>query len=346
MPIAVRRPGVVPRDHGDLEPHPLQRGDGRRRGGLGLVGKSQQTRERAPLRHEDGGLPLAGEPRRLTLHAADRSIPSPSRKRRLPRSTVFPFRTAFAPRPETASNPVTAAGMQAFPLRPLQNRPGKGMFGDGLDVEGGLQDLRRRDPGGGEDVRDLRLAPGQGAGLVEDDRPEAVGVLQALPPLDQDAVFRPEPCPDHDRRGGREPQRAGTGDDEDGDKIEQRAAEDRIGNKEIPDREGEQADPEDDGDEDGGDLVRQALDRGLGPLRLLDEADDLRQRRLGADPRRPERETPGPVDRRREDLRPRLLGDRHALPGQHRLVDAGIPGDDDAVRRDLLPGPDDDQIAL
>ena len=93
----------------------------------------------------------------------------------------------------------------------------------------------------------------------------------------------------------------------------------------------------------GGHLVGQALDRGLGPLRLLDEADDLGEGRLGADPRRPEGEAPRPVERRGEDLRPRLLGDRHALPGQHRLVDGGIPGDDDAVRGDLLAGTDDDQ---
>ena len=236
--------------------------------------------------------------------------------------------------------------MHSFPLCPLQDRPGKGVFGDGFDIEGGLQDLRRRDSGGGEDVRHLRFAAGQGAGLVENDRPEAVGVLQALPPLIRMPFSAPSPVPTMTAVGVASPRAHGQAMTRTETKLSSARLKTGSGTRNYQTAKVTRADPEDDGDEDGGDLVRQPLDRGLGSLRLLDEADDPRQRRLGADPRRPEREAPGPVERRGEDLRPRLLGDRHALPGQHRLVDAGIPGDDHAVRRDLLPGPDNDEIAF
>ena len=220
------------------------------------------------------------------------------------------------------------------------------MFGRGFDVEGGLQEVFGIDSPCGNHVRHFRLSARERSGLVENDRPEAVGVFQALPPFDQDAVFRPEPCPDHDRRRGRESQRAWTGNDENGHEIEEGAAERRIGDPKIPDGERDHGDPEYGGNEDRCDPVRETLDRGLRPLRLLHEPDDLRQRRFGADPRRPECEAPGPVQRRGKNLRPLHFSRRHALSGQHGLVDAGAAGDDHAVRGDLLPGPNDDQIVF
>ncbi len=51
-----------------------------------------------------------------------------------------------------------------------------------------------------EDIGHLRLALGQGAGLVENDRVEPVGRLQAFPALDQDAALGALLRSDHDRR--------------------------------------------------------------------------------------------------------------------------------------------------
>ena len=66
----------------------------------------------------------------------------------------------------------------------------------------------------GHDVGDHRAALGDGAGLVQHDGLDAVGLLQGRAALDQDAVLRALAGADHDGRGGGQPQGAGAGDDE------------------------------------------------------------------------------------------------------------------------------------
>ena len=78
---------------------------------------------------------------------------------------------------------------------------------------------------------------------------------------------------------------------------------------------------------------------------VLDEPRDLRERRVGADLRRADDEPAVRVDRRAGDLGSRPDLDRHRLAGQQRLVDRRLALDDDAVGRDLLAGPDDEQVA-
>ena len=129
-----------------------------------------------------------------------------------------------------------------------------------------------------------RLALGDGAGLVEHDGVELVRRLQRLAAADQDAVLGALAGADHDRRRRGEAQRARAGDDEHGDEVEQRVVERRRRAEDQPDDQGERRDDDDGRHEAGGDDVGQPRDGRLGALRLLDQADDLRQRRVARRP--------------------------------------------------------------
>lgn len=258
----LRRGSIVPRNHGDLEPHPLQGGDRPLCRRLGQIGKSHQANHLPRLRHKNDRFPLIGKPYGLSFPAADRQ-PLLFQKSPVAEKTGLPVAEGL--RTESGNGRKPFDGLRTKPrlLSPCQNGPGEGVLGNGFQVKGNPEDRFRRVPCRRDDIRHLRLAPREGAGLVEDDRLEPVRILEALPPLDQDAAFRPQTGSHHDRRGGRQTQCAGAGNDEDGDEIEQGATEDGIGDKKIPDRKGGKADPENDGDKDGCHLISQALDGGF-----------------------------------------------------------------------------------
>ncbi len=100
-----------------------------------------------------------------------------------------------------------------------------------------------------------------------------------------------------------------------------------------------------DGHEDRRDPIGQPLGSGLAGLGVLDELDDLRQRRLGADRRGPDREHARGVDRGTGDVVADLLVDRQRLAGEHRFVDGARSVDDLAVDGHLLARPDLDHVA-
>ena len=75
------------------------------------------------------------------------------------------------------------------------------------------------------------------------------------------------------------------------------------------------------------------------------EARDLRERRVGPDPRRPDDQAAVAVDRAARDIRPGLDVDRHRLAGEQGLIDGRGPLLDDAVGRELLAGPDDEAVS-
>ncbi len=81
----------------------------------------------------------------------------------------------------------------------------------------GLVKSRRRDDG-----RDLRLALGQGAGLVDHQGVDLLHALQRFGVLDQDAGAGAAPDADHDRHRCRQAERARAGDDEHADRSDQR----------------------------------------------------------------------------------------------------------------------------
>ena len=112
-----------------------------------------------------------------------------------------------------------------------------------------------------------------------------------------------------------------------------------------PDHEGAGRDDQHDRDEDRADPVGQTLDGGLGALGALDEVHDLGEGRVPTHPGRAHDERPGRVDGRPDDLVTDGLGGRDRLAGQHRLVDGGRALDEEAVDRDLVAGPDAQQVA-
>nr|WP_323368430.1 hypothetical protein [Cumulibacter manganitolerans] len=127
-----------------------------------------------------------------------------------------------------------------------------------------------------DDLRDLRLALGQGAGLVEDDGVDAGGGLDRGRVLEQDPAPGAQRGPHHD--GGRcgQTEGIGTGDHDDGDGEQQRGL--HACPCREPDQEGAGAAAQRDEHQPERRPVGQPLSGSLGVLRLLDERDDLGQR--------------------------------------------------------------------
>jgi hypothetical protein len=91
--------------------------------------------------------------------------------------------------------------------------------------------------------------------------------------------------------------------------------------------------------------VGQPLHRGLARLGAVDQAHDLRQRRVGADARGAHDQPPGGVHGGAGHAVAGSHLDRHRLAGQERLVDGRLAVFDDAVGGDLLARPDDETVA-
>ena len=149
--------------------------------------------------------------------------------------------------------------------------------------------------------RDPRLALGERAGLVEHDRPDRAEPLERLGVAEQDAGLGALARADHDRGRRGEPERAGAGDDQDGDGVEQREVEGGRRADDEPDDERQRREPEHGRDEVAGDDVGQALDRRPRALGLGHEPDDPGEHGVRADPRRPEGQRPGRVERAADD---------------------------------------------
>ena len=201
------------------------------------------------------------------------------------------------------------------------------------------------DVGAGHPVHHLRASDGERSGLVERDDVDLLRHLERLRALDEDAARRAAAGADHDRRRGREPERARAGDDEHRDERGDGVREVRLGAVDPPRDRRRGRDDEHDRNEDRRDAVDETLDRGLRSLRLLHEAHDLRERGVGADARRAEAQGPAGVDRASRDVVARALFDRDRFAGEHRLVDGGVAGDHETVGRDRLARPHDDDVA-
>src|SRR5664279_4614501 len=114
-------------------------------------------------------------------------------------------------------------------------------------------------PSHGSQQDNLRLPLRERARLVHDERVHLFEAFERGRVLEKNACGRAAAHRDHDGHRCREAERARAGDDEDGDGVHERVNQARLGPDERPDREGDDRDENYDGNEDGGDLVIEAL---------------------------------------------------------------------------------------
>ena len=162
-------------------------------------------------------------------------------------------------------------------------------------------------------------------------------------PLDEDAELRPRPVPDHERRRRRETERARARDDQHRDRGRERVAAEApatsqpasvasaiaitIGTKTAETRSASR-------------WTGALPDCAASTSRAICASAVSAPTFVARTTSRPYVLTVAPGD-----LGARLDLDRHGLARQHRLVDRRLALDDDAVGRDLLAGPDDEQVA-
>ena len=222
------------------------------------------------------------------------------------------------------------------------DRPGEGMLTALLERDGQPEQRvfrQTRDRVGGHEGRP---ADGEGAGLVEGHDGHGVGDLQRLGVLDENAIPGGDPGPGHDGGRRRQAQGAGTGDDQHGDRVEDRRL--PVTGRKPPSEQGEQGDTDHGRDEDRGDPVDQPLDRGLGDLGVLHQPDDPRQGRFRADGPGPHDEQPIPIDGTAGDPVADPLGHWQALTRDERFVEMTPTFDHLAIDRDPFTRSDHHQV--
>ena len=157
----------------------------------------------------------------------------------------------------------------------LDDRRRERVFAAFFKRGGQPQDVLFGNSGYGPDRDQPRPAQGQGPCLVDDQRVDFFHQLQGLGVLDEHADRRAAARSDHDRHRRCQPKRAGTGDDEDGNGVDERMAQPRLGTDQRPDDEGDDCNQDDAGDKPSGNLVREPLDWCARSLCLGNHANDL-----------------------------------------------------------------------
>ena len=153
-----------------------------------------------------------------------------------------------------------------------------------------VEHLGRVEPGRRLDRDDLRPAGGQRAGLVEDDRDHASAASSASPPRNRIPASAPRPVPTMIAVGVARPIAHGQATMTTPMNAVSASVSRGSGPNSEPGDERQRRDDEDRRHERLADPVREPLDRRLRALGVLDEGDDPGERRVGADPRRPEDE--------------------------------------------------------
>ena len=200
--------------------------------------------------------------------------------------------------------------------------------------------LRQR---AGENVRDLRLAGGQSAGLIQHHRIHPVQVFQCLGILEQHAQLSAPACAHHDGNRRCQSQGAGTGNDQHGHRAVQTEFQSVAQNH--PHAEGHRRNGHDHGNEHTGNFIRQPGNGSLGAAGLLHHVDDLRQGGVLSHLVRPEFQIALGIDGGGADPVPRLLLHGNAFAGKGALVNAGPAGEHRAVYGDGAAGADDHRVA-
>ena len=168
-------------------------------------------------------------------------------------------------------------------------------------------------------------------------------IFQRTGVFEQDPQFSRPSGTHHDRNRCRQPQRAGTTDDQHRDHgFDCRR---RISGQEHPTGKREKGDPDDHRHKNGTDPVRQTGDRRFAVCRFLYQINDPGKGRFFADFFRPEPEKTHGADRSGKDVHPRDLIHRHTFPGQCRLIQRCRTGDHHPIHRHGIAAADDYNIS-
>ena len=135
---------------------------------------------------------------------------------------------------------------------------------------------------GCDEIGDGGLAASDGAGFVEQNGRQLAGAFQGFAVTEEDTGFSAASAADHDGGRRRQSERAGAGDDEHGDHVEDGLRE--AGASECEPAYQRHGCQENDGrDEVGGDAIGDGLDGRFAGLGVFHQADDLREDGIAAD---------------------------------------------------------------
>ncbi|MND93624.1 hypothetical protein D3C80_858160 [compost metagenome] len=179
-------------------------------------------------------------------------------------------------------------------------------------------------------------ALGEGAGLVDDQRVDLAEVLDSTGVSEEHATAGSLPGSDHDRHGSGQAERAGAGNDQDRDRIDQAEDPARLRSEKPPAEEGDQRDQNHPHDEIAGHGVRHPLHRGFRALSPRDHLHDLREHCLGADLLRRYHKAAVGIQRGTDECIPSFLHHWHGLACQHGFIDSTFALQDHPVDRHLL----------
>ena len=143
-------------------------------------------------------------------------------------TTRLPSTVPSAPLPVGESKSAAGASMSLRALCRGNDGRCQRMLAGPLDAGGEPQEVRLVEAGGRHDGGHCRLAFGQRAGLVDDQRVDLLQPLQRFGVLDQHAGLGAAPDADHDRHRRSQAERARAGDDQHGDGGDERVREARL----------------------------------------------------------------------------------------------------------------------
>ena len=334
---------VIARQHHDADAHAAQLPDGLRAFRLDGVRHGDEAEELSVFRKQQRRFAGLGKRIRLLLNFL--------RQCKL-RSHIFDaaakqLRVQYR-RGQTAAGDggelLRRFGLQFFFFAALHDRCGQRMLALCLQRDGCLQKLPLRHAVRRDEICDLRLAGGDGSGLVQGDDARPTRMLQTCRRFEQNAVFRAYAAADHDgdRRG--KTQRARAADDQHGNAPRKRKGE--FPAQQQPDDCCDKRDGNDRRDEHTRDLVRRLGNRRFRRRRVGNHADDLAERGILADAGCLTPEEARAVDRCGGNTVAGSLVNRDAFAGQRRFVDGARAVQHNAVNRDALARTDDEHVAL
>ncbi len=169
--------------------------------------------------------------------------------------------------------------------------------------------------------------------------------MQRLTLAEQNAQLCAASCAHHDGGGGGEPHGAGTGDDQNGDGLDQRFAQTCFGRQRQPGEEGDERDGDDGGHEISRHAIHQGLDGQFGALSLLHHGDDLAEHRIRASPAGADDKGAFGVHRPADHRITLGFMNRDRFAGQHGFVHIGLAAFHFAIHGQTFAGAHMDKIA-